>query len=227
MSYKDYSTEAVKSIMQKTRESQVKESSAGTQGSSALSVEELIEVGAEVGLNSAEVKKAAGVYDHPDISQHNTIGKTHLLIERTFHSLEPKEFIWNKIEAQLKKRFSDGYSDKVRIHDRQFKWSHLNHANHETVVTLQKESDTVTLKISQRLGFWSPKIEGVIHSSYLALLFTGLMFAALRPEVPVVLATFAILWSLQAFIIYSFSFKTRKNKLESMEQFADQIVDHI
>lgn len=227
MSYKDYSTDAVKAIMQKTRNGQETGRTASFIRSSGLSLDELIEVGAEIGLNPDEVKNAARVYDHPDVSQSEKANKTHILTEKEFVSSIPAQLLWKKIETELTREYSDEYPGKARIYPVQFKWSNVNEENLETVVSLKKNSNVANLKVSRRLSFRSPLDEGMIQSTYLSLLFSGFLYVLIRPEIPVFVAIFVLFWILQSIIFYGLMIHSRKKKIRDLEMFADEIIDRI
>ena len=226
MSYKNYSKDAVEAIIQnKKRLLSSKES--GRFKSTSLSLEELIEVGAEVGLNSEEVRNAAYRYDHPEIIRENRITDTHLFVEKKFTSSLAENILWDKITLELDDFFSDADSGQIKVQPLEKRWTYTDHANHETIVNFKKYSETAKLKISQRVGFWNSKIEGILHGAYLSFILLGFVITIFSLELPEAISILTLLWLINAVVIYSFNVWSRKKKLKSMENLVERIVERL
>lgn len=227
MSYKDYSEKAVKEIMTKVMESQKKDSSEAYSSSTPISLDELVETGSQTEMNADEIRKAAYEYDHPTTVQSNNISSTHITIEKSFQSDVSETIIWNEILNELEHYFADETPKKIKLHPSEMIWTHIDHANHETVVSLIKKGPLATLKISKRIGFWSPAVEGVLHGAYTSLILFGVIFAILNPSEVASVGILVMLWTLIATTIFKLSSVTRRRKLDRLISITDQLMKRI
>jgi hypothetical protein len=217
----------VKEIMTKVMKSQRKDISKAYQPSRELTLDELIEIGTEIGINADEIRKATYEYDHPIFLNSKGISLTHVFIEESFESDLTKDAIWEKIVNELDHYFADNTLEKIKFHPTQKIWTHVDHANHETVVSLTKREKTAHVKISHRVGFFSSPIQGLLHGFYTALIFFGFMFAIFTPSLSASVGILTTLWLLIAVTIFKFSQISRKKKLARLTTLANQMTKRL
>lgn len=225
MSYKNYSEEAVKEIMTKVMKSQKRDVSNDYQSSRGLTLDELIKIGAETGIDSDKIRKATYEYDHPITVKSDGISSTHAFIEKTFESEHNEDSIWDEILNVLGHYVVDDTSGKTKLHPSKKMWTHVDHANHETVVSLTKTGKTANLQISQRVGFFSPPIQGVLHGAYTSFILFGFIFAIFNPSLILSIGILATLWTLIGIIIFKLNKVSRRKKLVRLKKLADQLTD--
>lgn len=223
MSYKHYSKDAVEQIMQNVMETK-KTPDIVQSETKQLTINEIIEVGEAAGYNADSIKQAVNEYDHPSTDLNNNFENTHILLEREFETKLEEDEIWDKILHKLGHHFMDEASGKVKEHSKKKLWTYISHANHETVVSLSKKGRIAKLKVSQRLGFWSPPVEGILHGAYLSLILFGFIFVIIRSSLLLSLGIIALLWILAAMTVKRVSEGSRKKKSVQLNQFVDNII---
>ena len=225
MSYKDYSEKAAKEIIIKVRESQNEQQDSHYHMS--------FDVDHESSEDKEMSESASGQnldyeYSHPTNAEYSRIFNNHIFIQKWFKSDLPEKMIWNVIQSMLDEAYAHNEKlGKVEEYPSRKKWIHLDHANHKMVVTLIKNGRLGSLKISKRVGFWSPPVEGILHGLYTALILFALTFVIFQPPLIFNIAIYTGLWALNAFVIYRFSISSRKKKLKQLTNFAADILASI
>lgn len=227
MSYKYYSEDAVKEIMLKIRESRQNGSDSVSSKSHTLTADNFADFEKELNPDSEQTRNVISEYDHPSTSINSGFEKTHILLDRIFHTDLPKDDIWRKILDNLIQNFNNETSVEVKNEPSRKKWVHLSHSNFETVVTLTKKERNARLKISQRVGFWSAKIEGLLHGAYISLLLFGLIFATVQPSFAQSVGILLTVWAVSGLVVYGFSKSSRKRKRRHLNKLANHITERL
>lgn len=225
MSYEHYSEEAVKEIMLKVSESHKNGSGNGLSTTASFTSDTLTGFESNNLGKSASITKINSEYEHPTASNNPDFEKTHILLERFFDTTHNQKDIWDNITSQLTQVFDTDTCVEVKKVPSQKKWVHLSHSDLETVVTLTQKNKTAKLTISQRVGFWSSKIEGVLHGAYISLLLFGFIFAMIHPSLAQSIGILLTVWALSGIIVFGFSKTSRKRKRRQINKLANNILD--
>lgn len=223
MSYKDYSVEAVKEIMNQVRDSQKTNQNSDTNQLSLVNSERF----KEKSLSSKKPSiKSDYEYNRPTTAENNLINETHIFIEKWFESDLSQDLMWNEIQTKLDDTFADkDTSGKVVDEPSKKRWIYKNHSNFEMILSFTKSDRFVNLKVTERIGFWSAKIDGILHGSYTSLVLTGLLYTTYEPSISVCIGIFMALWVVNAFTIYKFSDSLRTKKHKRLSKFTDKLVE--
>ncbi len=142
----NFSKEEVRQVIRLAME-QEKEKTRIDNIESDFSIDELIEIGKEVGLNETQIKIAAQEFKVRDVEARNGSTKTHVFEEREFNSKLSENTVWEIIRKQILK-------DSVKLASNNLK--EINYTDtesgEETVVSLIKNSTRYTLRVSQTAG---------------------------------------------------------------------------
>lgn len=225
MSYKNYSEEAVKKIMTKVKDSKTKDHRKDGDSTNESTLNKPAEVDSGGTVDTNESQRSTYEHDHPIAIKSDEISSTHAFVEKSFESNLTEDSIWDEILDTLGVFFWEESSGITKLHPSKKMWTHIDHANHETVISLTKKGGLAKLRISQRVGFFSSPIQGVLHGAYTSLILFGFIFAIFSPSFLFSIGILASLWSLIGMIIFKLNKVSRSKKLVSLKNLADQLAD--
>lgn len=226
MGTKYFSEEAVKEIIKKTMEkSKEKESlSAKEEG---ISLDELLEIGKEVGLNIDHLKTVALEYDNQKVTRHTGLTDTHIFEEREFESAVPEDIVWDDVTAELTHHFGGAKFGTVNQDPRKKEWVHVSVSGIETIVSLVKRNKHTKLRLSQRVGLGSPLTEGIMYGGALAAVLYLILHAAFNPSIITGITLGSGLWAISSVLVYFLDVSWRKKKLKGLKTLMDKIINQL
>lgn len=222
---KIFTEEEVKEIIRKASEMQ--KQMGDKVHEQGLTMDELMEIGKDSGLDVDFIKTAALEYENKKITRHSGITDTHIFEERTFDSELTEETIWEEVLSELGHQFGGNAFGMAKESKKQKKWSHTSISGIETTVSLTKRDSETKLKFSQRVGLGSPLTEGIMYGG--GLTFLIMMITGVFSEVSIqgIIALSAGLWSISSILIYQLDIAWRKRKLKNLKELANKIIDHL
>tara|TARA_R110001599_G_scaffold1889_4_gene9840 strand:+ start:292095 stop:292895 length:801 start_codon:yes stop_codon:yes gene_type:complete len=222
---KVFTEEEVKEIIRKAAEMQ-KQSGSEVQ-EQGLTMDELMEIGKESGLDVDFIKTAALEFENKKVTRHSGLTDTHIFEERTFDSELSESTIWEDVLSELGHQFGGNAFGMAKESKSQRKWSHTSISGIETTVSLTKRDSETKLKFSQRVGMGSPLTEGIMYGG--GLTFLIMMLTGVFSEVSIqgMIALSAGLWSISSILIYQLDIAWRKRKLKNLKDLANKIIDQL
>lgn len=192
-----YTSEEIAALLERTADLQ-RQSSGSTRDHQGLSLDELEMIASEAGLEPVLLRQAAAELDQPHRSLFETssgTSSTHVFAERWVPGRFTNE-LWEDIVAELRHRFDStmglsigmphiGLSTTETI-GRTAEWRHTNAWGVETRIMMRQSGDRVRIRLSRKVGWASPVMEGLLIS----IIPVG--FAALTAGV----ATESVLWTI-------------------------------
>lgn len=226
MTERYYTEEEVGEIIRRAIQSQNSEGTqAGQQEKAGISMEELIEIGNEIGLSEDVLKKAALDHSIHELS-HSRANDTHIFKEMEFNTKLPPDMIWEEVLAELSHHFSNNEAlGQIREHPRKFEWTHTSISGIDTVVTLVMRGEKAKIRLSQRVGLGSPVTEGIVYGGVLSVALIGIAYAILSPGLVNTLAMGTTLWGLSSLLVYKLDVAWRKKKLRNLKSLGSRIIN--
>ncbi len=226
MSKTHYSEEDVKEIIRKAAEMQ-QQTNQNSELEKGLSMDDLLEIGGDLGLDLDHIKTAAVEYSNQNVERYSGLNDTHIFEEREFEANVTEDVIWDEVVAELTHHFGVDMYGKSKENAPKKEWTHTSMSGIATVVTLSKRNSRAKLRISQRVGLGSPLTEGVAYGGFVALILFGVLSAALNPSLIESIATGSALWALSSVLVYSLDVAWRKRKLQGLKTLVDKILSII
>lgn len=226
MAEKYFSEEAVKEIIKQTMaKSQERESLISKED--GISLDELLDIGKEVGLNIDHLKTVALEYDNQKVTRHTGLTDTHIFEEREFESAVPEDLVWDDVIAELTHHFGGAKFGTVNQDSRKKEWVHTSISGIETIVSLVKRNKHTKLRLSQRVGLGSPLTEGIMYGGVLALVLYVALSFAFSPTAATGIALGSGLWAISSVLVYSLDVAWRKKKLKGLKALTDKIINQL
>jgi len=221
----EFSEDQVKRIIRKAAELQ-KESTTEKTGR-GLTMEELLEIGEESGLNIDFIKTAALEFENQNVTRHSGLTDTHIFEERTFETQLTEDIIWEETTNELAHHFGGDAFGKTTISKGEKKWSHLSISGIQTIVSLKKHDSIAKMKFSQRVGLGNPLTEGIMYGGSLTFLIMVIIGVSTSLSASSMVALSTGLWSISSLLVYQLDVLWRKKKLNNLKSFASKIVNQL
>ncbi len=221
-----YSEEDVKEIIRKAAELQ-QQTDQSSDTEKGLSMDDLMEIGGDLGLNLDHIKTAANEYKTQNIERYSDLNDTHIFEEREFAANVSEDLIWDEVVAELTHHFGVDMYGKTKENARKKEWTHTSMSGIATVVTLSKRNSRAKLRFSQRVGLGSSLTEGVGYGAIVAFVLFSTIGLSLKPSLVENIAIGSSLWALSSILVYSLDVAWRKRKLKGLKSLADKIVNQI
>ncbi len=225
MSDKTFTEEQVREIIRKAAEMQ--KESGKDNSAPGLSMQELLDIGKESGLDADFIKTAALEFENQKITRHSAITDTHIFEERTFNSELSEATIWRDVLSELEHHFGGDAFGKAKESRNHRKWSHTSISGIETTVSLTKRDSDAKLKFSQRVGMGSPLTEGIMYGGGLTFLIMMITGAFTDISVQGIVGLSAGLWSISSLLVYQLDVAWRKRKLKNLKELANKIINQL
>lgn len=193
-----------------------------------LTMEELISVGEDAGLDVKYLQTAALEYRNKKIVRHSGLTDTHIFEEREFNTEVPESIVWDDVISELTHHFGGESFGKSKENHSKKEWTHTSISGIETIVSLTKREAQSKLRLSQRVGLGSPLTESVMYGLLLAAVLLGFIAAAFKPES--FLDIFLVgsgLWGISSMLVYVLDVSWRKKKLKNLKTLANKIIDQL
>ncbi len=224
---KVFSEEEIQRIIKRATELQKKESNSKEEKDSGLTMDELLSIGEEAGLDVQYLKTAALEVRDQKIIRHSGITDTHIFEEREFGTEAPEDLVWDDVIAELTHHFGGDTFGSTKEHRQKKEWTHTSVSGIETIVSLNNRGDQSKLRLSQRVGLGSPLTEGISYGAILAFLLTVVGMAIFEPSVATATMMGAGLWGMSSLLVYTLDVAWRKRKLTNLGALADKILDQL
>ena len=224
---KVFSEGEIQRIIKRAAELQKKEANKKEEKNSGLTMDELLAIGDEAGLDIQYLKTAALEMRDKKVVRHSGITDTHIFEEREFNTEAPEDLVWDDVIAELTHHFGGDTFGKTKEHNRKREWTHTSVSGIETIVSLNNRGDQSKLRLSQRVGLGSPLTEGISYGALLALILSGIGMAIFKPPVAIALFMGAGLWGMSSLLVYTLDVAWRKRKLKNLGTLADKIIDQL
>lgn len=224
---KVFSEDEIQLIIKRAAELQKEEQETSTKKESGLTMDELLQIGDEAGLEMDLIKTAALEYREKNITRRSGLTDTHIFEEREINTEAYIDDIWNEVTTDLKHHVGGETFGKTKEDYSKKEWVNTSLSGIETVASLTKRESGVRLRVSQRVGLASSLTEGVMYGGILATIAFGLGFAFLKPSFFEASALFASLFTVSSILVYSLDVAWRKKKLSKLKELVNKIVDQI
>ncbi|RNC84779.1 MAG: hypothetical protein ED557_07325 [Balneola sp.] len=224
---KVFSEDEIQRIIKRATELQKKEARNKEKQESGLTMDELLSIGEEAGLDIQYLKTAALEMRGQKIVRHSGITDTHIFEEREFNTEAPEDLVWDDVIAELTHHFGGDTFGSTKEHHQKKEWTHTSVSGIETIVSLNTREGQSKLRLSQRVGLGSPLTEGVGYGAILAFLLTVVGMAVFEPSIRNAVVMGAGLWGISSLLVYTLDVAWRKRKLKSLRTLADKILDQL
>ncbi len=221
-----YSEEDVKEIIRKAAEMQ-QQTAQDSESEKGLSMDDLLEIGNDIGLDVNHIKTAAIEYSNQNVQRYSGLNDTHIFEEREFEVNVGEDLIWDEVVAELTHHFGVDMYGKTSENARKKEWTHTSVSGIATVVTLSKRNSRAKLRFSQRVGLGSPLTEGVGYGAFFAFILFGMISLILQPSLIENIVLGSALWASSSILVYILDVAWRKKKLRGLKDLADKIINQI
>lgn len=193
-----------------------------------LTMEELISVGEDAGLDVKYLQTAALEYRNRKVVRHSGLTDTHIFEEREFNTEVPENIVWDDVISELTHHFGGDTFGKANENHSKKEWTHTSISGIETIVSLTKRDTQSKLRLSQRVGLGSPLTESIMYGIILAAVLLGLVAAAFKPaSIRDIFLIGSGLWGISSMLVYALDVSWRKKKLRNLKTLADKIIDQL
>ena len=224
---KVFSEDEIQLIIKRASELQKADKEKSSRKESGLTMDELIQIGDEAGLDADFIKTAAVEYREKNIIRRTGLTDTHIFEDREVNTQAFIDDIWNEVTTDLKHHVGGETFGKTKEDFSKKEWVNTSLSGIETVASLTKREHGVRLRVSQRVGLASSLTEGVFYGAIVALVLFGIGYAALKPSFFESSALFASLLTVSSIFVYTLDVAWRKKKLRKLKELVDKIVDQI
>ncbi len=224
---KIFSDDEIQHIIKRAAELQKKEQESSANKESGLTMEELLQIGDEAGLDMSLIKTAALEFREKNITRRSGLTDTHIFEEREINTQAYIDDIWNEVTTDLKHHVGGETFGKTKEDYSKKEWVNTSLSGIETVASLSKRENGVRIRVSQRVGLASSLTEGVFYGGILALTLFGIAFVALKPSLIEGSALFTSLFSISSILVYVLDVAWRKKKLHKLKELVNKIVEQV
>jgi len=223
-----FSEDEVQKIIKRAAELQKEDQDKKAVSERGLTMDELMKIGSESGLNMQHLKLAALEFSEQKVTRKSGFTDTHIFEERDIETSVDEQLIWDEVRSELRHNLGTGdMFGEIKEHPNQREWSHRSLSGIETIASLSSREDGVKLRISQRVGLASSLTEGVMYGGILSVVVFGLSLAALDPNVYQGTALFASLMVICSILVYTLDVAWRKKKLRRLSELVDKITGQL
>ncbi len=225
---KIFSEDEIQQIIKRASSLQHSQNIKSDKNEPGLTMDELLSVGNEAGLDVKFLKTAALELRNKKVVRYSGLTDTHIFEEREFNTDAPEDLVWDDITSELTHHFGGETFGKTNHNHRKKEWTHTSISGIETIVSLTKREDYSKLRFSQRVGLGSPITEGIMYGAVLALVLGGLTSLFYTPTVlRDVFFIGSSLWGASSMVVYALDVAWRKKKLRGLKTLADKIIDQL
>lgn len=224
---KIYSEDEIQLIIKRAAELQKEERESSSKKENGLTMDELLQIGDEAGLDMNLIKTAALEYREKNITRRSGLTDTHIFEEREINTGAFVDDIWREITTELKHNVGGDTFGKTTEDSSKKEWINTSLSGIETVASLSEREDGVMLRVSQRVGLASSLTEGVMYGGILSLLLFLGAGELLKPSFFEGSALFASLFTVSSVIVYAIDVAWRKKKLGRLKDLVHKIVEQI
>ncbi len=224
---KVYSEEEIQLIIKRAAELQKLEQENSSKKEKGLTIDELLQIGDDAGLDMDFIKTAALEYREKNITRRSGLTDTHIFEEREINTEALMDDIWNEVTTDLKHHVGGDTFGKTKEDYSKKEWVNTSLSGIETVASLTKREHGVRLRVSQRVGLASSLTEGVMYGGILAAILFGIGLGVFDPTPFEGAGLFASLFTISSILVYTLDVAWRKKKLGKLKELVNKIVDQI
>jgi len=222
MSENKYNQEEVKKIIKLATELQNSDLETDLQTEKGISMQELEQIGDEVGLNNKYLRAAALEFQDENTVTHSSSNKTHNFEERDL-AMEMEPHLWDELTSVLRHHLGTQYGE-INEDPAHMEWTHLSLSGVQTKMTISSRENHTRLRLSQQIGLASPKTEAAMYGGGLGTLLC-IITGSVMPTPTIYLYLLILLSSILA--VYGLDKAWRKKKKQNLNQLADQLVNRL
>lgn len=227
MSKKEFSEEEIREIIKRASELQQKEEEEERATTKTLSLDEIIAVGKEAGLDIQNIKTAALEMRDKTVTRYSGFTDTHIFEEREIKLPINKSKAWSEVEKELRHHFGGENFGKTTSDTHNFEWSHLSISGIETLASLTEQEGNYKLRLSQRVGLASSLTEGTLYGAASSFVLTAVATGLFSMEVLSGAIMFAVCLVPLSVLVYTLDVAWRKKKLMRLKELADKLTAQI
>lgn len=225
MSTKKYTQEEVKEIINRATQLQNDDLETDLGAKQGITLEELEEIGAEVGLKNKYLRAAALKYQERDIIKSSGSNGTHNFEVRDL-AINLDSNAWDELTSELRHYFGTQYGE-TKEDPKRLEWTYLSMSGIETKVNLTNRGDTTRLRLSQRVGLGSPVTESIMYGGGLAALLATFGYKLLELSTFTAGLSFVGLFIVCSFGVFALDTVWRDRKKNDLGRLADKLVDQL
>lgn len=222
-----FTEQEIQKIIKKAAELQQNDSINKKNQENGLTMDELLEVGKDSGLDVEYLKTAALEIRDKKVVRYSGLNDTHIFEERDFDTDLSNQEIWDEVLVELNHHFGGNMFGMAKNDKRKNEWSHTSISGIETIVSLTKRGKSSKLRLSQRVGLGSPLTEGILYGGVLAAIATSMTISAISPIFTTNILLGLGFWGISSMLVYALDVAWRKRKLKSLNSLADKISSQI
>ncbi len=231
-----YSEQEVADIIARAAERQT--ATARTSDRVGLTLDEIERLGADAGLDPADLRAAAAELDRGGIARRLSQTDTTVIAE-CWVGAPLTEEAWEDAVALLRERIGQSGAallggepgGSVQQVGRAYEWASVDSLGIQTTATLSPRGDRTRVRVTQVVGLAKPKSEGQAYGGLLALIVAVITAIALGTAAgagpPLVilgaLAAFAATFAVAAPTITGFDRRWRGRRLAALDTLADEL----
>lgn len=232
-----YSEQDVAAIIARAAERQAE--AARTPTHEGLTLDEIERLGADAGLDPADLRAAAAEIDAAGrtLSRQASQTKTSVVVERWIDAPLTLDGWENTVDA-LRERFGasamtalvGAAGGTVQQVGAAFEWTHTDGLGIQTTVTASPRGERTRLRMSQIVGLGSPRAEGIAYGTAIAFVLAGIaLVAGVKLDVATLtavmttLAVFAASLAIAVPATTALDRRWRAGKLRRLDALADDI----
>jgi hypothetical protein len=228
MSNQFFSEEAIQKIIKRAAELQRQEEDQAHLSEQGLSMDELIKIGEEAGLDIAHIQQAAHEVSEKLVRKSSTQNDTHIFEERVIETTVSADAIYDEVRAELRQNFNDNAmfgNYKEQLQDRELVYNSMSGI--VTTARVSSQKNGVKIQMSQRVGLGSSLTEGVLYGGIVTSMVFGILFAIFKTNMVESIAMFSSLMVLFSIVVYALDVGWRNKKQRQLGEILDKIVDQI
>ncbi|MEQ9266310.1 MAG: hypothetical protein RLN81_13865 [Balneolaceae bacterium] len=223
-----FSEKEIQEIIKRAAALQKSGDSKADKEKNGLTMEELISIGEDAGLDVKYLQTAALEYRDRKVVRYSGLTDTHIFEEREFNTEVPQDIVWDDVISELTHHFGGDTFGKTNENHHKKEWTHTSVSGIETIVSLTKRDTHSKLRLSQRVGLGSPLTESIMYGIILAAILLGLVAAAFKPaSIRDIILIGSGLWGISSMIVYALDVSWRKKKLRNLKTLADKIIGQL
>lgn len=221
MNEKRYTQQQIREIINRATQLQNGDLRDDTSYKTELSLQELEEIGAAVGLDISYLQAAVFEQETRPIVSYADSNATHIYEDRELRIPMSAE-LWHQVTDQMRHNYGSGYITSPEGSSRR-EWSHKSLTGVETRVSLANRGTHVRLSLAQQVGLAAPATEAVAYGGVFSALMGSLGASYFGLGTGLHLLSVVGLFVLGSMALYSLDQAWRKQKKRQLGLLADTI----
>lgn len=225
MAEKRFSKEEIRQIINKATKMQHKDLNSDLKEREGLRLEELEQIGEEMGLSAKYLRAAAAQQSEQPVQSYSGSNDTHIYEEREL-TIELDADAWGEITSELRHYFGTNYGTIEESH-KNLEWTHMSLAGVETKVNLTNRGEHARLRMSQRVGLGGPITEALMYGGSTTVVLVALWYAFFQPgAISLIAGSIGLLAGCSA-LVYKLDTLWRKKKQKNLSELSDKIANQL